>query len=165
MWWSVNQTCTPQNCCRPFDTRRTKQSTLWMIIASGWLQGFFHPPTSLPPFPPHQSTSAQQGRKQSTRQTRGPTMNHQSSSGRLREDSEEGNPPLHGFHEGNRILFDIRFIFPHAVCLLLFQGLLDAKATAAKTTNGLAFTAYGPGESGAEEELQDWESVSMVSFK
>lgn len=86
---------------------------------------------------------------------------HQSSSSCLREDSEEGNLPLHGFQEGDGILFDIRFIFPHAVRLLLLQGLLDAKATAAKTISGLAFTIHGSGESGAEEELQDWESVSM----
>jgi len=87
---------------------------------------------------------------------------HQGSSRRLREGSEEGNLPLHGFQEGNDILFDIRSIFPHAVRLLSLQGLLDAKATAAKTIrSGLAFTGHGPGESGAGEELQDWESVSM----
>jgi hypothetical protein len=45
---------------RPFDMRRTKQSTSCMIIASGWLQGFFRPPTSLPPLLPDQSTPAQE---------------------------------------------------------------------------------------------------------
>ena len=87
-----------------------------------------------------------------------------SSGGCLKEDSEEGNLPLHGFQEGNWILFDTPFIFPHAACLLLLQGLPYAKATAAKTISCLAFTLHGPGESGAEE-LQDWESVSMVSFE
>ena len=87
---------------------------------------------------------------------------HQSSSRCLREDSEEGNLSLHGFQEGNGVLFDLRFIFPHAIRLLSLQGLLDAKGTAAKTISGLAFTAHEPGElSGAAEELQDWESVSM----
>jgi hypothetical protein len=90
---------------------------------------------------------------------------HQSSNGCLREGSEGGNLPLHGFQEGNGILFEIRFIFPHAVRLLLLQGLLNANATAAKTIGGLAFTVHGPGEIGAEEELQDWESVSMVNFE
>ena len=79
-----------------------------------------------------------------------------------KEDSEQGNLPLHGVQEGNGILFGIRFIFPNAVRLLLLQGLLDGKATAAKTISDLAFTVHsGPGDSGAEEELQDWESVSM----
>ena len=68
---------------------------------------------------------------------------------------------MDGFQEGNGILFDIRFIFPHIVRLLLLQGPLDAKATAAKTISDLAFTVDGPGDSGVEEELQDWESVSM----
>ena len=86
---------------------------------------------------------------------------NQSSSIYLREDLEKGNLPLHGFQEGNGILFDIRSIFPNAVPLLLLQGMLDAKATAAEPISGLAFTVRGPGESGAEEELQDWESVSM----
>lgn len=85
---------------------------------------------------------------------------HQCSSRCLGEDSEQGNLPLHGFQEGNGILLDIRFIFPHAVRLLLLQDLLDAKATAAQNTSGLAFTVHGPDESGAEE-LGDWESVSM----
>ena len=78
-----------------------------------------------------------------------------------KEDSEQGNLPLHGFQEGNGILFGIRFIFPNAVRLRLSQGLLDAKATAAKTISDLAFTVHEPGESGEEEELQDWESASM----
>ena len=84
-----------------------------------------------------------------------------SSGGCLKEDSEEGNLPLHGFQEGNGISFNIRFIFPNAVRLLLLQGLLDTKATTAETISGLAFPVHGPGESGAEEELQGWESVSM----
>ena len=78
-----------------------------------------------------------------------------------KEDSEQGNLPLHGFQEGNGILFDIRFIFPNALRLLLLQGLLDGKETAAKTICDLAFTVHGPGDSGAEEELQDWESAPM----
>ena len=130
-----------------------------MIIAAGWLQCFFHPTTSLPS---DKSTSAQHSRKKSTRPRRGLTMStNQSSSSCLREDLKKGNLPLHGFQEGNGILFDIRSIFHNAVHLLLLQGMLDAKATTAKPISGLAFTVRGPGESGAEEELQDWESVSM----
>ena len=77
-----------------------------------------------------------------------------------KEDSEQGNFPLHGLQEGNGILFGIRFIFPNAV-LRLPQGLLDAKATAAKTISDVAFTVHGPDDNGEEEELQDWDSVSM----